>query len=119
MPLQPTCSLTITPHSRGCTTYIQTPAAGVIFHGKDPWMLTARGINAPWNGCHAGMFDFTCLLGESTVPRYLVSHSGCVHECVFLDEINIQMGGLWVKPMVLLGVGGPHPISGWPEKNKD
>lgn len=84
---------------------------------KTPWVLTAGGSTSGQNGCHGGMFDFMCQLGWAAVPRYSVNHSGCVCEGVFFFfyEINIQIGGLWVKPVALHHVGGPHPISGQPE----
>ena len=36
----------------------------------------------------------------------------------FLDEINIYIGGLWVKQIAFHSVGGPHPIIWRPDSKR-
>lgn len=49
-------------------------------------------------------------LGGAMVSRYLAKRYSVALE-VFLDEINIWIGELWVKQTDFYNVGEPHPVS--------
>lgn len=61
------------------------------------------------------MINFLCQLGYHGVQIF---HQTFIWRC-FLDEINIYVGGLWVKKIVLYNMGESHLINQSPEQNKD